>query len=209
MNPLYGVAVERERLRATGAEDTEPEVESATDAQSQAGDRWVTIDHRHVLIHEGQRLRLPTHSEFVVVPRFGHEVPISSNYRTENIRYEIEKMDRLGNVLPLAPEDGDHRVTLRETLAPDSKRTDVYICHSCESATPNLLIDTMGVTQGRPHAVIKRFTIDGAPAASMIRLSNRPMILSARIRSSTASREASSLRKATIRIVSSARGGGC
>lgn len=79
MNPLYGVAVERERLRATGAEDTEPEVESATDAQSQAGDRWVTIDHRHVLIHEGQRLRLPTHSEFVVVPRFGHEVPISSN----------------------------------------------------------------------------------------------------------------------------------
>lgn len=73
-------------------------------------------------------------------------------------------MDRLGNVLPLALEDGDHRVTLRETLAPDSKRTDVYICHSCESATPNLLIDTMGVTQGRPHAVIKRFTIDGAPA---------------------------------------------
>lgn len=130
MNPSYGIALERERLRAAGAADAE----------------------------------LPTHSEFVVVPRFGHEVPVSGNYRTQNVRYEIEKMDRLGNVLPLTPDDGDHRLALNETFAPDSKRSNVYICPSCESAIPNLLIDTMGVTEGKPHGVIKRFTIDGSPA---------------------------------------------
>lgn len=31
MNPFHGVAVERERLRAAGAENAEPEVVSATD----------------------------------------------------------------------------------------------------------------------------------------------------------------------------------
>lgn len=61
-------------------------------------------------------------------------------------------------------EGGDHRVAVAETLTPDSKTGDVHICRPCESAIPNLLIDTMGVAEGKPHAVIKRFAIDGSPA---------------------------------------------
>lgn len=45
-NPAHGRGLERARLREEGAENDEPEVVSAAKADG----RWVTIDHRHILI---------------------------------------------------------------------------------------------------------------------------------------------------------------
>lgn len=51
MNPGYGRALERAWLREEGAENDEPEVVSAAETDGADG-HWVTIDHRHVLIHD-------------------------------------------------------------------------------------------------------------------------------------------------------------
>ncbi len=59
MNPAYGRAVERARLRAVSAENREPEEVPASATASQQGPgedgHWVTIDYRHVFIHQGSR----------------------------------------------------------------------------------------------------------------------------------------------------------
>lgn len=50
-NPAYGRGMERARLREEGAENDELEVVSAAEANGANG-HWVTMDHRHILIHE-------------------------------------------------------------------------------------------------------------------------------------------------------------
>lgn len=56
MNPAYGRALEAARLADEGAEDEKPEMLAASDPPD-GNDHWVTINHHHVLIHEGTAAR--------------------------------------------------------------------------------------------------------------------------------------------------------
>lgn len=153
MNPAYGRGVENAR-----------ESKSVEDHDDDLASHWVTIEGRHVLIHEPIGPQEQSRQrEWVVVPTFEKEQKLGDNYKAQRVHYSAVIMRPDGYVSNPRPQDGDHQVQLTEQLTNASKKSDLHICHPCIGDMPNSLTDTMSVTAGKPHSVVKRFAIDGNP----------------------------------------------